>query len=121
MNELKWCEKCDSYNFGKCKCVAWLVYDVEDYASAEEAHKDARAVHAEDAEDAAEQWAKLGDCDCDFSIVEGDGVTVCVLPYDLPGSTPEYFEITGEFEVVYSTTEVEPPGQPDRAPPEECS
>ena len=109
MSESKWCDKCEGHAIGECPCVQWLVYDVSEYATRADAHEGLSPVHARDAEDAAERWAKLSECDGDYSIAEGETPTVCVVQCDIPGAVPDYFVIAGEFEVVYSVAQATPP------------
>lgn len=77
----------------------WLVW------RADETEDEARTVRASDAERAAEDWADYDDSDsADYTIIDGDSVTVCVCEAILT-SAARRFVVRGETVAQYTARE----------------
>lgn len=103
-----YCATCKKLAYSTVGCPhvchpPWLVWDPE-RGDAE----DGREVHAQNAEDAAIEWAEQDDLDsAEYSIAGGRETTVYVRPADQPLGVPERFVVYGECLPQYYAREAE--------------
>ena len=96
MHPSRWCKNCRTHHWeGEACFPEWLVWCEEDGEDCQ----DARIVHAQDAQSAAERWAELDDSESsDYRIVSGSDVVVHVIErvHSEAGGEAERWTVCGE-------------------------